>query len=105
MALRVKEDNFEEEILKSKLPVVLEFYSDSCIPCKQMAVILGDLEEEYEDRIKTAKVNVNFDQTLAELYQVMASPTILMFKDGNEINRITGITKKSVLKEMIDIIL
>lgn len=102
MSIRVKEDNFEEEILKSKLPVVLEFYSDSCVPCKQMAVILGDLEEEYEDKIKIAKVNVNFSETLAEQYEVMASPTILFFKDGNEVKRISGLIGKPALKEIID---
>lgn len=102
MALRVKEDNFEEEVLKSKLPVVTEFYSDSCIPCKQLAVILSELEEEYEDRIKVVKVNVNFDISLTEKYGVLASPTLLFFKDNNEVKRITGLTKKTLLTDYIE---
>lgn len=102
MALRVKEDNFEEEVLKSELPVITEFYSDSCIPCKQISAVLGELEEEYEDKIKIVKVNVNFDAALSEKYGVMASPTILFMKDGEEVmQRITGLTKKAVLKELI----
>lgn len=102
MALRVKEENFEEEVLKSKLPVVTEFYSDSCIPCKQLGVILSELEEEYEDKIKLVKVNVNFDAALAEKYNVMASPTTLYFHEGKEFQRITGLTKKAILKELIE---
>lgn len=102
MALRVKEDNFEAEVLKSERPVVVEFYSDSCIPCKQMSVILSELEEEFEERIKIVKVNVNFSLELAEQYQVMASPTLLFFKDEKEIHRISGLTKKAAMKELIE---
>jgi thioredoxin 1 len=102
MALRVKEDNFEEEVLKSKLPVLVEFYSDSCIPCKQMSVILSELEEEQEDTLKIVKVNVNFSSELAEQYQVLASPTILFFNEEKVVHRVTGLIKKPILKELIE---
>lgn len=105
LAVRVKEDNFESEVLKSKVPVLVEFYSDSCIPCKQMSPILGDLEEEYEDRLKIVKVNQNFDGNLAENYSVMASPTMLFFKNGKEISRTRGLKKKTELVEIINHIL
>lgn len=105
MAIRVNEKNFEEEVLKSQLPVLIEFYSDSCIPCKQQGVILSELEVEYEDSIKLVKVNVNFDIALAERYQVMASPTLLFLRGEREVHRITGLTKKPVLKELFDLIL
>lgn len=105
MALRVKEDNFEEEVLQSKLPVITDFYSDSCIPCKQMSVILSELEEEYEDRLKLVKVNVSYSTQLAESYHVMAAPTLLFFKDGKEQQRSIGLTKKNVLKEIIETLL
>lgn len=102
MALRVKEDNFEEEVLKAKLPVIAEFYSDSCVPCKQLSVILGDLEEEYEDKVKIVKVNVNFSAELTEKYHVMASPTTLFFKNEKEVERIVGIAKKDALKDIVE---
>jgi thioredoxin 1 len=105
MAFRVNEHNFEEEVLKSKLPVLVEFYSESCIPCKQQGVILSELEVEYEERIKLVKVNVNFDGALAERYQVMASPTLLFLWEEREIHRITGLTKKAVLKDFVEQIL
>lgn len=60
MAARISKDNFEAEVLKSELPVLVEFYSDSCIPCKQMSPILGGIEDDYEDKLKVVKVNVNF---------------------------------------------
>ena len=105
MALRVNEESFNKEILEANVPVLVEFYSDSCIPCKQMAPILGDLEDEYEGKLKIAKVNVNFDLKLAENYLVMGSPTFLFFKNGEEKNRLRGITKKPELIEIINSIL
>lgn len=101
MAARISKDNFEAEVLNSELPVLVEFYSDSCIPCKQMSPILGDIEDDYEDKLKVVKVNVNFDAELAERYSVMASPTILLFKDGQEVERARGLTKRPQLEELI----
>ncbi|MDD6069632.1 MAG: thioredoxin domain-containing protein [Clostridiales bacterium] len=101
MAVRINKDNFQAEVLDSTLPVVVEFYSDSCIPCKQLAPILGDIEDDYEEQIKVLKVNVNFDAELAEQYSVMASPTILFFKGGEEVNRIRGLVKKPQLEEAV----
>ena len=72
MAARISKDNFETEVLNSALPVLVEFYSDSCIPCKQMSPILGGIEDDYEDKLKVVKVNVNYDAELAEQYSVMA---------------------------------
>ena len=66
MAKRVSSEDFEAEVLGSDLPVVVEFYSDSCIPCKQLSPILGGLEDDYEDQVKVVKVNVNFDAGLAQ---------------------------------------
>ena len=71
MAKRVGTAEFEAEVLKEKLPVIVEFYSDSCIPCKQLSPILGGIEDDYEDQVKVVKVNVNFDADLAGEYQVM----------------------------------
>ena len=104
MAIRVNEENFEKEVLKSEIPVLVEFYSDSCIPCKRLSPILGDLEEEYEDKLKVVKVNVNFDEKLAQDYDVLASPTMVLFKNGEEINRIRGLKKKNEIEEILNMI-
>ena len=105
MALRVNQENFNQEVLEAKVPVLVEFYSDSCVPCKQMSPILGDLEDEYQDKLKIVKINVNFDLQLAQDHMVMGSPTFLFFKNGEEKTRLRGITKKPELIEMINSIL
>lgn len=104
MAIRVTNENFEEDVLKAKIPTAVEFYSDSCIPCKQMAAVLGELEEEYEGKIKILKVNVSFSPELVEQYKVMAAPTIILFKAEKEVKRLVGLTKKAVLQEIFDYI-
>lgn len=102
MAKRVNEDNFEEEVLLAKEPVVVDFYSDSCVPCKQLSVLLGELEEDYEDKLKLVKVNVNFDLGLADKYKVKASPTLLFLYEGKEHSRLQGGVKKAVIAEHIE---
>ena len=101
MAARVSKDNFEAEVLQAEIPVLVEFYSDSCIPCKQMSPILVDIEDEYENQLKVVKVNGNFDAELAEQYSVMVSPTILFFKGGEEVERVRGLIKKPELEEIV----
>ena len=101
MAKRVSKEEFASEVLQSELPVVVEFYSDSCIPCKQLSPILGGIEDDYEDRLKVVKVNVNFDSELAQEYEVAASPTLLFFKGGKEEERIRGLVKRPELEETV----
>ena len=101
MAKRVSKEEFASEVLQSELPVVVEFYSDSCIPCKQLSPILGEIEDDYEDKLKVVKVNVNFDAELAQEYDVAASPTLLFFKEGKEADRIRGLVKRPELEEAV----
>ena len=95
MAKRVGTAEFEAEVLKEKLPVIVEFYSDSCIPCKQLSPILGGIEDDYEDQVKVVKVNVNFDADLAGEF----------FKDGKEVDRIRGLVKRPELEGKVKSIL
>lgn len=101
MAKRVSEADFQAEVLDAGLPVLVEFYSDSCIPCKQLSPILGGLEDDYEDQLKIVKINVNFDADLAAKYEVAASPTILIFKDGTEVQRVRGLIKRPELEALV----
>lgn len=105
MAARISKDDFEQRVLQSELPVIVDFYSDSCIPCKQLSPILGDIEDDYEDKLKVFKVNVNYDAELAEQYQVLASPTLIFFKEGKEADRIRGLVKKPELAEHVEALL
>ena len=93
MAARANAENFEELVLKSELPVLVDFYSDSCIPCKMMAGVVGDIE----GKLNVYKVNVNFDESLASKYEVLAAPTFVAFNKGAETGRIAGKTTKDAL--------
>ena len=100
MLQSINNDNFESEVLNSNVPVLLEFYSDSCIPCKRMSPILAELEEEHTD-IKVSKLNIKFGADTARKYNVMSSPTIVFFKNREEVNRIKGVAKKADLEAVI----
>ena len=97
LKLRANAENFEELVLKSELPVLVDFYSDSCIPCKMMAGVVGDIEDDYEGKLNVYKVNVNFDESLASKYEVLAAPTFVAFNKGAETGRIAGKTTKDAL--------
>lgn len=102
MAARINSEQFQQEVLESALPVMVDFYSDACIPCKQLSPILGDIEDDYEGRLKIVKVNVNFDTELAVQYGVMAAPTLLFFKEGQETNRVRGLIRKPELETYLE---
>ena len=67
MAARVNQETFQKEVLEADKLVLADFYSDSCIPCKRLSPVLSELEETYSDVLKVVKINVNFDQALAEI--------------------------------------
>lgn len=100
MAARINADNFDAEVLASDKPVIADFYSDSCVPCKRMSPVLAEIEEE-NDSIKAVKININFDSALAEKYAVVSAPTFIFFKNGEEVHRITGAAKKAELTAAI----
>ena len=101
MAARVNAQDFENEVLKSDVPVLADFYSDSCVPCKRLSPVLADIEDEYSDRLKVVKININFDAELAEKYEVQAAPTLILFKNGRETTRLRGTIKKSDITEIL----
>ncbi|MFV0528280.1 MAG: thioredoxin family protein [Lachnospiraceae bacterium] len=98
MAIRVKEEDFAQEVLQSDKVVLVEFYIDSCIPCKRFSPELARLEEAYETKAKVVKVNANFDQALAAQYQVLASPTFVYFKKGEEVARVRGLKEQALVE-------
>ncbi len=102
MAVRVSKGDFEAKVLKEPLPVLVDFYSDSCVACKKLAPVLGNAEDEYEDKIKVYKVNTNFDVELAETYKVQANPTLILFKAGEEAGRKVGALKSAELNGWIE---
>lgn len=105
MAARISKDDFEEKVLKSDLPVIVDLYSDSCVACKKLAPVLGEAEDDYEGRINVYKVNTNFDAELAEKYEVTANPTLLFVKAGEVVDRKIGAQKPADLNAWIESLL
>lgn len=102
MAARISESDFEEKVLKSEKPVIVDFYSDSCVACKKLEPVLGDIEDDYEESVSVYKVNTNFDAELAEKYEVTANPTLLFIKDGQVVERTVGVQKLADLKAIVE---
>ena len=102
MPAKITAAEFDAEVLGSEIPVLADFYSDSCIPCKRMSPILAQLESEYAGKLKIVKINTNFEKDLTEKYGVLAAPTLILFKDGEEVSRIRGAVKKDELLGLIN---
>ena len=96
--LKITEENFEEEVLKSDKIVILEFYADWCMPCQMQSPIIDKIAEERSD-IKVGKINVDENQSLAEKYGIMSIPTILIIKDKEISNKFVGVTSKDKIME------
>ena len=91
--LKITNKNFEEEVLNSNKPVIIDFYADWCGPCKMMSPIIDNIAEENSD-IKVGKVNVDEAQEIAIKYNIMSIPTIIIFKEGREYKKFVGVTSK-----------
>jgi thioredoxin 1 len=102
MAARIGADDFQEAVLQAEGIVLVDFYSDSCVPCKRMSPVLAEIEEAYPEGFRLVKVNINFDAALAEQYEVQAAPTLVFFKNGEEQARLRGAVKKSDITGIID---
>lgn len=102
MAKELSAQQFEGEVLKSDKPVLVDFYAPWCGPCQMMAPIIDELEEEMEGKAGVYKVNVDNESSLANQFQVMSIPTLIIFKDGKPVNQIIGGQSKDKLKEMLE---
>lgn len=100
MAKRLSGADFDGAIGAEKLSLV-DFYSDSCVPCKMLNPVLGDIEDENEELVSVYKVNAAFDADLAEKYEVMSTPTLILFKSGKELDRKNGVQTKDALLDWI----
>ena len=98
--VRITADNFEQEVLKSDKKVVIDFWATWCGPCQMMAPILHELETEMPD-VQIGKVNVDEQMDLARQFRVVSIPTLIIFKNGQEVQRMVGVTSKEELKDAL----
>ncbi len=102
MPARVSADNFDSEVLESHIPVLVDFYSDSCVPCKKIAPVLSKLETEYAEKVKIVKINTNFDTEITEKYGIEATPTLVLLNKGDEVSRLKGAVSRDDIVSLID---
>ena len=88
--IQLTDKDFEEKVIKSTTPVLVDFYADWCGPCKLAAPVIEELAEEYKGRLTVGKVNVDENSILSGKYGVMSIPTMIVFKDGKEAERASG---------------
>ena len=105
MALAFSDSNFQDEVLNSEIPVLVDFYADWCGPCKMMSPVVDELSKEYEGRVKVGKLNVDENTNVAQQYRVMSIPTILLIKNGEVVDQVVGAVPKAQLSGKIDSIL
>lgn len=99
-ALHITKESFETEVVKSAQPVLVDFWAAWCGPCKMLLPIIEELADEVTD-VKICKVNVDEQPELAEKYNVMTIPTLILFKDGKPVNTSIGVKPKNAILEMI----
>jgi len=101
--LEISDTSFEKEVLRSDVPVLVDFWAPWCGPCKLLGPIVDALATEYAGKpIKIASLNVDESPETAGKYQVMSIPTLIMFKNGKPVNQMVGLQPKAELKERID---
>lgn len=101
MAIVINDSNFEVEVLKSEMPVLVDFYADWCGPCKMMGPVVESLATDLEGKVKVGKLDVDQSRKTAMKYNIMTVPTFLVFKEGTVVDTIVGAVSKDRLQEKL----
>ncbi len=99
--LKITKENFEQEVVNSELPVMLDFWASWCGPCRMLGPVIAELAEDYEGKAKIGKVNVDEEPELAAQFQVASIPTVVVIKNGKITAASVGVRPKNQLAEML----
>src|SRR5262245_39023688 len=99
--LEVTDSNFENDVLKSEKPVLVDFWAEWCGPCRAIAPTVEAVAEQYNGSLRVGKMNVDFNQNVPMQYGIRGIPTLILFKGGREVERIVGMVNKSVIENTV----
>ena len=100
--ITVTDKDFEEQVLKASMPVLVDFWAEWCTPCKMIAPIVEELAQEYDGQIAFAKVSVDTNPETSLKFGIRSIPTLLVFKDGKPVDQVVGAVSKPALKKRLD---
>ncbi len=99
--LKITRENFENEVLNSDKPVLIDFWASWCGPCRMLSPTISEIAEEYKDKVKVGKVNVDEEEELAAMFGVSSIPLLVVMKDGKVVNSAVGVRPKNQIVKMI----
>jgi len=100
--VEVNADSFKAEVLDSKVPVMVDFWAEWCMPCRMIAPAVDELSSDYKGKVKFAKINVDNNTELATDLQILSIPLLILFKNGKELTRIVGANSKEFIQKEIE---
>jgi len=101
--LVITEKNFEEEVIKSDIPVLLDFWAEWCGPCRMLSPIVAEIAEEYAGKVKVGKINVDEEMNLSAAFRVSSIPTLIVFKNGQPVTGTVGYCQKDEIIKMLSL--
>ena len=105
LEVEVNENNFQQEVLESSIPVLVDLWAPWCMPCRMISPIVEELGNDNQGKLKVCKLNTDENQNIAARYGIQGIPTLLFFKDGQEVDRIVGVTPRPIIQQKLDAII
>ncbi len=105
LEVEVNGNNFQQEVLESSIPVLVDLWAPWCMPCRMISPIVEELGNDNQGKLKVCKLNTDENQNIAARYGIQGIPTLLFFKDGQEVDRIVGVTPRPIIQQKLDAIL